>query len=148
MLVDTMSIQNNQGTGDTAPVRSVNERMQLSPEEAQKVYEAEAEAAEKERQANSLYIRIRDGEQAMFTLSGVIYTELATFDDSKGAKRMFSFELVETNAKGDHKRFTASARSKVAGELLTAIKGNRRKIAIKRSGEGNKTTYMVLASTV
>jgi hypothetical protein len=108
-------------------------------------YEAESQKAKEEQALNSRFIKLKNGEQKDTVLTGVIFSEEKEFEPGKGLKKLFSFELAEKNAKGENKQFSCSARSQVAGELLTAIKANKLRVSLKRSGEGSKTTYMVLA---
>jgi hypothetical protein len=111
-------------------------------------YQQEAQKAKEEQAANSRFVKLKPGEQKEILLTGVIFSELKEFNEGEGKKKLFVFELTERNAKGENKTFSCSARSTVAGELLKAIQENRRRVTMKRIGEGSSTTYLVVAVQV
>ena len=134
---------------DHAPKGELNimetSQTKIDISQASAAYEAEQAKAKEDQIANSKFVKLKDGEQKDFLLTGIVFTEDKEFEPGKGLKKLFSFELSEVNAKGENKQFSCSARSQVAGELIKAIRENKKRIIMKRSGEGNKTTYTILA---
>jgi hypothetical protein len=114
-------------------------------DDALRAFEQAQIKAKEEAALNSRFIKLKDKEQKSFTLTGIIYREWKEFETGKGQKEMMNFELTEKNPKGESKIFSCSIKSGVCGDLLKAIKERKLNITLKRSGEGGKTTYLVVA---
>lgn len=125
-----------------------NNQTKMTQEQAQSLIDTEAKQAEVDRQANSRFVKLNDGEQRELILSGVELFESKVFDTAQGEKKLIAFELAEKTTNGQSKQFTCSARTQVARDLHKAIVDKKLRINMKRQGLGRKTTYMIVASAV
>ena len=120
----------------------------MTTEQAQSLIDSEAKQAEQDRQLNSRFVKLNDGEHRELILSGVELFEAKVFDVAQGEKKLIAFELAETTGSGLHKQFTCSAKTQVARDLHKAIMEKKLRVNLKRQGLGRKTTYFVVATTV
>jgi hypothetical protein len=106
----------------------------------------DSEEMAKAKELASPFLKLKDGEQKEFILTGKITSYMKTFDTSKEAKKMYDFQLAERTSKGVNRVFSVSVKNPVVKELIEAIASGNLRINMKRKGTGNETTYLVMAT--
>ena len=116
------------------------------PQNVSDEYERDRKEQERLRQENSRYLKIKDGEQVSFVLTGRCNFYNKVFEGDSKTTKMYDFELAEKNLRGENRIFSISVANVACGELISAIKNQKLHITIKRKGINKNTTYMVISS--